>query len=317
MGMFVQKVAMDFGEKYIRLYLYDTKEYTEELQSKVFLEFQAAQFRFSKKNKKPRSFSSLFCNGTIEDVDLLCAYIRFLFSRAGLGKFAFARIDLILTVPTSTIQTTKQVWTTALEDIGISKITFVSQSIAGAIGAGYTFPIPTVAVIAHLGHSSSEVAAVSLHECLFSTKLEFTGRRLFDTVRTRYFAQTRQELSAREWALLESTIGVTLLRTIEGKPSIGEKKKKAEAVSLEVILEFAADLFDDIQVALEKLSVEELSLCSAQGIVLTGELAKQEGIAQFLSRKLSIPVYGANDPEMAVVRGASGLLTFMDQDEAR
>lgn len=307
MGVFVQKVALDFTDDFVRLYLHDTKESTEESHTKLFPEFLTTRVRIQKKNSKIRSFSSMYENGVIKDSDLLSAYLRFLLSRAGLGKFAFARIDLLCSVPTLTLKTTKQIWSSIFEHIGISKVTFVSHAIAGAVGAGYSFPISTVAVIAHLGKSSSEIAAVSLHECLFCSQLMFTGRFLSDQARSQHFLATRQEISSKEWKYIESSIG--------GLLSPDERKKKLNDSFVEMIIDSGKDLLNDIQAALERLSVEELSLCSSQGIVLTGELAAQEGIAQFLSRTLMIPVYSASDPEMACLRGMSELIAFTEQTD--
>lgn len=317
MSVFVQKVGLDFGETTVRFYIRDTDEYTEEKQSSLFLEFQRSRFRIRQSKGKNHPFTEMIDHGVIIDSDLLSAYLRFILSKAGLGKFALARIDLFLAVPTMTPKTTKQLWSQICERIGISKVTFVSCAIAGAVGAGYSFPIPTVALVVHLGHSSSEVAAVSLHECLFSTPLTLSGQNLYEQMRARFFFTAKQELTLKDWKKIETSLGAMLISDRGNKSALSEGSRKLEAVAVATVIEFGEELVGDIEAALEKLSVEELSLCSTQGIVLTGGLATQDGIAHFLSKRLSIPVYSASDPDMAVVRGTAELVSFLEKDEGR
>ncbi len=304
MSVFVQKLAMDFGQTYVRLALHDTKEISEEIQTKLFLSFQRSRFKVGKKNHRAESFSQMYDHGLIQDQELLAAYIRFILARVGLGKFAFARIELLLSLPTDTSKATKQIWTKVFERIGVSKVTFVSSPICGAVGAGYAFPIPTVALVVHLGHSSSEIAAVSLHECLFSRKLSFSVENLSSRMRSRYFSQSRQEMTSQEWSNIESSLGHVLLHPAS-----------SHSIPDSIILEESQHLIHDIEIALEKLSIEELSLCTSQGILLIGGLARQEGIAQFLAQQLSIPVYSAGDAETAVIRGGASLIQFLEAEE--
>lgn len=304
MSAFVQKLAMDFGQTYVRLALHDTKEITEELQSKLFLSFQRSRFKLGKNNQRSQSFSDMYDRGQIKNQELFAEYLRFILARAGLGKFAFARIELLLSVATDTSKATKQIWIKVFEQIGVSKVTFVSSPICGAVGAGYAFPIPTVALVVHLGHSSSEIAAVSLHECLFSSSLTFSIENLSSRMKSRYFSYSRQEMSPQEWGKIEATLGHVLLQPT-----------KSLTIPEAIILEESEHLIQDIVIALEKLSIEELSLCTSQGILLIGGLARQEGIAQFLAQRLSIPVYSAGDAETAVIRGGASLLQFLESEE--
>lgn len=316
MGVFVQKVGVDFGETYVRLYLHDAKEFSEELHSRVFSEFLQSQFRFHRKQKKVLQFSDIIAHGVIRDSETLAAYLRFILSRSGLGRFALARIEILFSVSTTCPKTTKLIWSQIFESIGISKVTFVSCAVSSAIGAGYAFPIPTVALVVHLGSSSSEVSAVSLHECLFSLPLTLTNTSLYEQVRARFFLRAKRELSSHDWEGMNLSLGSTLSQ--ENKIDADTNRATIlEAVTRSTIREYGEELLLDIEGALEKLSVEELSLCSSQGIILTGGLAMQAGVAQFLSRRLAMPVYSAMNPEMSVIRGESTLIAFLEKDESR
>ena len=73
MSVFVQKVAIDFGEKYLRLYFANTRESTQELHADLFLRFQTSQFQIRKKNRQPRTFESIYSDGKIIDEAKLAA----------------------------------------------------------------------------------------------------------------------------------------------------------------------------------------------------------------------------------------------------
>lgn len=306
MSVFVQKVAIDFGEKYLRLYFANTRESTQELHADLFLRFQTSQFQIGKKNRQPRTFESIYSDGKIIDEAKLAAYLQFVLARAGLGKFVFTRIELMLAVSPQLSPATKLIWNRVCERIGISKVTFVSTPVAGAVGAGFDFPIPTVAMIVHLGDSESTVSAVSLTQCLFSHKLSFAGKLLGDRMRATRCIQTQETLSPSEWEVMKSRVGKLLIEP--------ERVKGEDQSFTAMVQEYGQAIVADIQSALEKLSIEELSLCSTQGIILTGGFASQLGIAQFLSRSLGIPVYAATDPALAVIHGQATLLHFLEKE---
>lgn len=305
MSVFVQKVALDFGETHLRLYLADSQEFTQESHSDLYLRFQASQFLLRGARQKKRSFSSIYSRGKILDEAKFAAYLQYVLANAGLGRFVLTRIELLISVSSQLSAATKIIWSTVCERIGISKVTFVHTPVAGAVGAGFDFPIPTVAMIVHLGDSESSVSVVSLSHCLFSSPLSFAGKILREKVRAARCIHTQETLSESDWESMRDRVG-DMLSAIEGP--------KEEHYFTRLVQECSQGMVADIQAALEKLSIEELSLCTTQGIVLTGGFASQLGIAQFLSRQLGIPVYAAHEPALAVIHGQATLLRFLEQE---
>lgn len=323
MPRLLQRIALDFGEFELRLGVQDSDEIFSERHVELFSHFIGKRrVLFFEKKKKIPTFSSMYEKGLIRDPKLLSEYLRFVFLEAGVTHHPFARLEVYLNIATHTPTTTKQLWVQSLEHLGVSKVTFVANALSCAVGAGFSFPIPSFALLIHLGYSSSEVAGVAFTRCLFSKPLECSGEHIRSTLEAEIFRVYGREVTGGFWEKLLANLGGFLPQ--EQNVSMPEEftlfieevtqtMQIPEEYIREQISSIASMTATQLLLTLEELSADELSSCTQNGIVLTGGIAGTPGVATYLSSILHMPVYPASEPSLSAIRGTATLMRELSE----
>jgi actin-like ATPase involved in cell morphogenesis len=323
MPRLLQRIALDFGEFELRLGVQDGDEIFSERHVDLFSKFIGRRHvLFFEKKKKIPTFSSIYEHGLIRDPKLLSEYLRFVFLEVGVTHHPFARLEVYVNIGSKTATTTKQLWVQSLELLGVSKVTFVANALSCAVGAGFSFPIPSFALLIHLGYSSSEVAGVAFTRCLFSNPLECSGERIRSTLEAEIFRVYGRELTQGFWEKLLSNLGGFLPQD-QKTPRSEDYQAFIDEVTLtmqipeeflrEKISTIASVTATELLLTLEELSADELSSCTQNGIVLTGGIAGTSGVATYLSSIVHMPVYPASDPSLAAIRGTVTLMRELSE----
>ncbi|MEP7166751.1 MAG: rod shape-determining protein [Candidatus Woesebacteria bacterium] len=318
MPRLLQRIALDFGEFEMRIGFEDSTEIFNQPQSQLFSLFlKRRKATVFEKRKKIPTFASMYDQDVILDQKLFSEYLRFVFLEAGITHHPLLRLEVYVNVASNAPQTTKQLWVHILESLGVSSVTLCANAISCAVGAGFSFPIPSFALLIHLGYSRSEVAGVSFTQCLFSKDLEFSGDKIRSNLEAEIFRIYGKELTASFWEKLLSSVGGFLPQAQKGVnhseylsflDEVSSTWQIPEEFLIEKISQAASMMTTQLLLTLEELSADELSSCVSNGIVLTGGLAKAEGVASYLSSMLHMPVYPASEPDVSAIRGVVSLM---------
>lgn len=313
MSVFLQRVGLDWGTSTIRLYTEDGDEYLTLDQTETFSKFIQSMSARQVRRLAVRRFAQIYADGVILHAQAFSLYLRFVLQTSTLRVFPFTRVEMIVSLPTLCLMTTKQIFGRCLEDIGISKIIFTSSALASAIGAGFTYPFPQFSMILHLGESNSEITGLSFQECHFAYPLHFSGKNFRDSVSSLLFCRMGVRLSPKQLDTLWIHTADIIADSPTGKDTgtitkiSGLVGEQARAV-VEQLLQSIESLVLEIEAVLETLSVEEISSITQNGIVVTGGLGSQSELLRFLSSRLRIPLYSATNADECVIRGVSVLL---------
>jgi rod shape-determining protein MreB len=221
----------------------------------------------------------------------------------------------------------KQLLTELFDELGFSKIYLVAAPLAAAIGAGVPVADASGACLLHMGASCVEAAVIGLGSVLFLTHSNQAGQWL-DKEIIEFLQQGENLLIGCEAA---SQLKQTLLNLDFDNISpaklevVGQTAKQhlpqslhVKSKDLEPIAVLARQEYTTLVEALLQRIPPDLSVdILHKGLLLTGGLAKTQGLEVFLSQHFKFPVARMEDAAQLAIIGAATLLANIKLFEGR
>lgn len=260
-------------------------------------------------------------DGVIADFDacegMLKEFLNSLGQRSSLSPFGASQMKVVIGIPSGVTEVERRaVQDTALSS-GAKKAYLVEEPLVAAVGIGMPVEEPRGQMIVDIGGGTTEIAVLSLGGIVLDRCLRVAGDEMDETIvnfmRMKYSLvmglTSAEEVkcqigSARPFAKEKHFV-------VRGR-GMGKGLPRSVKLSSEEIREAIASVIQEIVAAihdvLEETPPELLSDIAAKGIALTGGGALLYGLDQVISESTKIPVWVADDPLTAVVRGCEKLL---------
>jgi rod shape-determining protein MreB len=204
---------------------------------------------------------------------------------------------------------------------GAREVFLVEEAMAAAVGVRLPVLSPTATLIVDIGGGTTDIALIALGGIVRSLNLRVAG----DHFNTRVIEYLRDEFKLLIGEETAEQVKINIGSAIEGEYEELEVRGRdlitglpralvvtdgdiREALSYPISL-----LVSGIREVLETAPPEMVSDILSSGIVLTGGGALIKGITKVLEQELKLPIYIAEDPLSAVVRGTGIILEDFDQ----
>jgi len=221
----------------------------------------------------------------------------------------------------------KQLLTELFDELGFSKIYLVAAPLAAAIGAGVPVADASGACLLQMGDSCVEAVVIGLGSVLFVTHSNQAGHWLDQEI-IDFLRQSENLLIGHEAA---SQLKHTLLNLDFDNVSpaklevVGQTAKQHLPQSLHVkskdlqsIAALARQEYACLFEALLSMMPPDLSIdVLHKGLLLSGGLAKVQGLETFLSQHFKLPVARMEDSAQLAIIGAATLLANIKLFEGR
>ncbi len=317
---FSRDVGIDLGTSRTRIYL--------PYNGIVFDEPSALAFEGEEKHKKlvcvgdcahemvgraPDSISihNIVSHGVIQDERIAEQYLYEALKKVR-GMFQVIRNDILISTPTEVTSMEERAVIQTCKRTGARNVFTEQKVILAAFGVGMDRDELHGRMITDIGAGLTEAAVISLGGMSGYSSTKIGGNDMDASV-VRHIQRQHHLLISEDVARqVKETIGSA---TLSESPSEVKVKGSdvnsrlpriiritsndiAEAVQGEIqkILETIVNLFQNTAPELASDIIEG-------GIILTGGVAKLNNIAQVIERQINVPVYVADEPEYAVIRG--------------
>ena len=211
----------------------------------------------------------------------------------------------------------------AAEGAGVREVYLVEQPMAAAIGAGLPVRDARGNMIVDIGGGTTDVAVISLCGMVITNTIKVAGDALDEAIIQ--FIRRRHNLliGERTAELIKITMGSVWplsaemeARTmdIKGRDISGVPRSiriKAEEVR-EALFDSARSIVESIKAALENTPPEIAGDIFDRGIVLAGGGGQLGGLDTLIRKEVGIPVFIAENPLLAVVKGVGEVLENLD-----
>lgn len=256
-------------------------------------------------------------DGVISDFEVAEEMLNYLISRAQRGKKGLFGPRVVVGVPSGITSVEVRAVRDAAYNAGARDVYIVEEPMAAAIGIGLPVREPTGSMIVDIGGGTSDVGVISLGGLVNARNVKVAGDKFNTDIVT--FIRNEFKILIGEKSAEELKIAVgSALELPEKYETVVRGRDLVSGLPREIIvtdtdireaMRHSVDqLVDAVKEVLETTPPEVLSDILKHGIYLTGGGALIRGLKELLQRELQVPVYVAEDPLTAVVRGTGKML---------
>lgn len=237
-------------------------------------------------------------------------------TRLGLPKIPKPKV--VIGIPSGVTEVERRAVQDAALSAGARRAYLIEEPMAAAIGAGLSVEDPGGVFVVDMGGGTTEIALISLGGIVLNRGLRIAGDELDEAIvlymRTRYSLLIGR-VSAEEIKMAIGTATVQkggekyhVVRGRDLETGLPKSIKISSQEVREAIGPVLQQIISKIVETLESSPPELVSDIMEKGIVLAGGGALLPGLDQLISETVKIPVWVADDPLTAVVRGTGRVL---------
>ncbi len=258
--------------------------------------------------------------GVIADFDVAQEMISFFIKKAHNGK-RWVKPRVIICVPYGLTAVEQKTVKDSAYLAGAREVILVEEPKAAAIGAGLPIKDPKGNMVIDIGGGTTEVGIVSLEGLVKSRSIKIGGDR-FEQEIMDYLKEKHQLIIGEQTAekiKIEIATAVELDEPkkieIKGRDNTTGLIKEVEITSeniREAIQKPLEDIVVVVKEVLEEVPPELAGDIIENGIALTGGGALLNGLDVYLSTKVKLPVFIAEEPLLSVAKGTGAMLENID-----
>jgi len=229
-------------------------------------------------------------------------------------KFWTPSLRMVICIPSGITEVEKRAVRDSAEHMNAKEIYLIHEPMAAAIGIGIDITKPKGNMIIDIGGGTTEIAVIALGGIVCDKSVKIAGDVFTNDIA--YYMRTQHNLHIGERTAenIKIEIGAATedLETppeemlVQGRDLLSGKPKQVQVSYREI-----AKALDKSILRIEDAVMETLSQTPPElskdiyntGIYLAGGGSMLRGLDKRLSRKTELPVYVAEDPLRAVVRG--------------
>jgi len=254
--------------------------------------------------------------GVIADFDVAEEMIRFFIKKAH-NRNSFIRPRVLICVPYGLTQVERKAVRDSAYSAGARDVILVEEPKAAAIGAGLPIKDPRGNMVIDIGGGTTEVGVISLEGLVRSKSIKVGGDRFDQEIISYMKNKYNLLIGERTGEAIKIEIGTAIKEdepkkmSIKGRDQVSGLLKEIE-ISSEDVREAIKEPLEEISTAVvEVLEVVPPDLAGdivENGIVLTGGGALLNGLDSYLSKRVELPVYIAENPLLSVANGTGAML---------
>ncbi len=229
----------------------------------------------------------------------------------------FLRPRLVIGVPSGITNVEIRAVRDAARNAGAGKVYIVEEPMAAAVGIRLLVHEPIGHMLVDIGGGTTDIAVISLGGIVRSKNLKVAGNHLNVDIITYVRDEFKILLGEKTAEDVKLAVGSVYKRqesleaTIRGRDLVTGLPKEVvmtDSDIKEAIHNSISMIIDSIKEVLETTPPEVISDVMNKGIVLVGGGSLLQGMKELLEHEIKIPVYLAEDPMTAVVRGTGVIL---------
>ena len=255
-------------------------------------------------------------NGVIADFSITEEMIRY-FIRKVHNRKSLIRPRIVICVPYGLTQVERKAVKESAMSAGAREVYLIEEPMAAAIGAGLPVKDPQGSMVIDIGGGTTEIGVISLGGLVVSKSIRVAGdkfdKSIVDYVNKKYNLvigeRTAEEIKIEIGNAIKLDKELKML--VKGKNRISGLLETITVTSEDVreaLKEPVRELGEALKEVLEDTPADLAGDIVENGIVLTGGGALLRGLDKYFSDLVSLPVYIAEEPLLAVAKGTGKAL---------
>lgn len=254
-------------------------------------------------------------DGVIADFEIAEGMLREFIKKIHSSLLPSRRI--VISVPSGVTEVEKRAVRDSAEHAGAKEVHLIAEPMAAAIGVGLDVDAPIGSMIVDIGGGTTEIAVIALSGIVTEESIRIAGDEM-DNAIIQFFKKNHNLLIGERTAeSIKCEVGSAMPLNeeisvqVKGRDLISGIPKTTETTSAEIreaLNESVQQIVDAVKLALERTPPELSADLLDRGIMLSGGGALLKNLDERIRLETSLPVHVAEEPLLAVVRGASKVL---------
>jgi rod shape-determining protein MreB len=254
-------------------------------------------------------------DGVIADFEIAEGMLREFIKKVTSNWLPSRRI--VVCVPSGVTEVEKRAVRDAAEHAGAKEVHLIAEPMAAAIGTGLDVDAPAGNLVVDIGGGTTEIAVIALSGIVNEESIRIAGDEMNNAI-IQYFKKNHNILIGERTAeAIKCEVGSVMpLKEeisiqVKGRDLVNGIPKTTEASSVEIresLNEPVQAIVDAVKLTLERTPPELSADILDRGIMLSGGGALLKQLDERLRLETSLPVFVAEDPLTAVVRGTGKVL---------
>ncbi|RID88697.1 MreB/Mrl family cell shape determining protein [Peribacillus asahii] len=262
-------------------------------------------------------------DGVIADFDITAQMLKHIMKKATNSvKVAMRKPNVVVCTPFGATTVEKKAIQDAVSSCGAKRVHLIEEPVAAAIGADLPVEEPTANVIVDIGGGTTEVAIISYGGIVSCHSIRIGGDQLDEDI-IQYVRKTYNLLIGEQTAeQIKMEIGYAPIEhspvslDVRGRDLVTGLPKTMTIQSEEIqeaMTESLLRILESIRATLEESPPELSGDIVDQGVILTGGGSLLNGLQEWLSQRIIVPVHLTDQPLEAVAIGTGRSLDVINQ----
>jgi rod shape-determining protein MreB and related proteins len=262
-------------------------------------------------------------DGVIADYDLTTEMLRHIIRKASKSVgFSLRKPNVVVCTPYGSTSVDRRAIQDAIRNAGAKKVFIIEEPVAAAIGAGMPIDEPVANVILDFGGGSTEVAIISFGGVVACHAVKVGGDHLDDDIIQFVRKKYNLLIGERTAEKIKIEIGFALVDheelTMEarGRDLVTGLPKTITLSSHEIrdaLKESLLQVLEALRATLEDSPAELSGDIVDRGVILTGGGSLLNGMVEWLTNEISVPIALSQNPLESVAIGAGKSLQYMNK----
>jgi rod shape-determining protein MreB len=262
-------------------------------------------------------------DGVIADYDTTTEMLRQVMRKASKKVgFAIRKPNVVVCTPSGSTSVERRAIQDAVRNAGAKKVHLIEEPVAAAIGAGMPVDEPVANVVVDIGGGSTEVAIISFGGVVACHSIRIGGDRLDDDIIQHVRKEYNVLIGERTAEQIKMEIGYALIdheeltMDVRGRDLVTGLPKTITLSSYEIrdaMKEALLHILEAIRATLEDSPAELSGDIVDRGVILSGGGALLNGMQDWLSQEIVVPVHLAPNPLESVAVGTGVALKYIDK----
>jgi rod shape-determining protein MreB and related proteins len=260
-------------------------------------------------------------NGVIADFDMTTEMLKLLMKKVSkkIG-ISVRKPRVVVCTPSGATAVERRAIHDAVKSCGAKQVILIEEPVAAAIGADLSVSEPVANVIVDIGGGTTEVAIISFGGIVTSQSIRIGGDKLDDDIIQYVRKHYNLLIGERTAEEVKKQIGNALAdheeqtMEIRGRNLVTGLPKTITLTSTEIhtaIKESLQDILNIVKETLEHCPPELSGDIVERGVVLTGGGSLLNGLQEWISQEIDVPVHMAPNPLESVAIGTGRSLHVM------
>ncbi|AEB63092.1 rod shape-determining protein MreB [Bacillus amyloliquefaciens] len=262
-------------------------------------------------------------DGVIADYDMTTDLLKHIMKKAGkkIGM-TFRKPNVVVCTPSGSTAVERRAISDAVKNCGAKNVHLIEEPVAAAIGADLPVDEPVANVVVDIGGGTTEVAIISFGGVVSCHSIRIGGDQLDEDIASFVRKKYNLLIGERTAEQVKMEIGFALIEhvpetmEIRGRDLVTGLPKTIRLQSNEIqhaMRESLLHILEAIRATLEDCPPELSGDIVDRGVVLTGGGALLNGMKEWLTEEIVVPVHLAANPLESVAIGTGRSLDVIDK----